>query len=287
MIHPFSLLLVTASVLLVSCDDTTNSVDEKSSSCNSALAGSSTVYSSSNGDSLFPSSSEIETSSSSHQSSSQATSSAASSSFAPSSSVSEIVRVVDGIITDPRDSIEYKVAVIGSQTWMAENLRFHGDCFDWYHDCDLYGPFYAWSTADTVCPEGWHLPTTTEWRTLITYATNNGGGSAGKSLKANIGWTAYENDTAGFDVFGFAALPAGFCRDLSNCTSSDNVTTRFWTSIGGFSMSNSYTSDNVAYYVSFDDVSGSSDVPSISYYSENMRYSVRCIMDTTTDSIAE
>jgi len=55
-----------------------------------------------------------------------------------------------------------------------------------------------------VCPEGWHLPDTTEWKTLFTAV--GGKLTAGKKLKSMNGWN---DNSGGTDDFGFSALAAG------------------------------------------------------------------------------
>jgi len=147
--------------------------------------------------------------------------------------------VVKGTMIDERDGQTYKTITVGSQTWMAENLNFETDNSFCYNDsvsyCERFGRLYLWSTAmdsaETwttngngcgygkecsptypvrgVCPEGWHLPDTTEWRVLI-YAAG-GESEAGKALKSASGWNDYEEKSGnGTDVYSFSALPAGF-----------------------------------------------------------------------------
>ena len=64
-----------------------------------------------------------------------------------------------------------------------------------------------------VCPEGWHLPDTTEWNALEKFVAdslyNGKTDSVGYALKSTSGWTAYNGKTGGSDYFGFGALPAG------------------------------------------------------------------------------
>lgn len=68
-------------------------------------------------------------------------------------------------LVDKRDGTKYKIVKIGEQWWMAENLYYKTDtgsfCF--------YRCYYTWNTAQNVCPDGWHLPSDAEWKTLENY----------------------------------------------------------------------------------------------------------------------
>lgn len=146
-------------------------------------------------------------------------------------------------IVDARDGQVYKTVTIGSQVWMAQNLNYADSvktpsllnrswCFAYRSEnCDVAGRLYTWAAIiDSVklatdsekpqkcgfgescvftekvrgiCPEGWHLPDTTEWNTLISYV--GGGRYAGEKLVSHIGMYDY----SGTDDFGFSAFPAG------------------------------------------------------------------------------
>ena len=116
--------------------------------------------------------------------------------------------VEEGIFTDPRDGKEYKIIVIGNQTWMSENLNYETSNSKCYNNqavnCTQYGSLYDGVTATSVCPSDWHLPNNKEWQTLIDFA--GGKEAAGKKLKAKNGW---EENGNGIDEFGFTALPGG------------------------------------------------------------------------------
>ena len=117
-------------------------------------------------------------------------------------------KIVTGTFTDTRDDQIYKYVKIGNQVWMAENLNYetaNSYCYnDSTENCEKYGRLYTWEAALNACPEGWHLPTKTEFETL----RSNVGGSdvAGKMLKSTTGWDANGN---GVDKYGFNAIPAG------------------------------------------------------------------------------
>ncbi|MBR6378389.1 MAG: hypothetical protein IKS02_00255 [Fibrobacter sp.] len=146
-----------------------------------------------------------------------------------------------GALTDSRDGQTYKTVVIGSQTWMAENLNYddgHGVCpMKESENCEKYGRLYSFTEGDSssksdICPTGWRMPDSLDYAELIAYVSkNNGGEPVGVSLKATTGWVSagetiiIEGDgtahgsvdstrvgaSRGTDRFGFAALPAGSC----------------------------------------------------------------------------
>ena len=93
-----------------------------------------------------------------------------------------------GTFTDERDGRVYKYVTIGKQVWMAENLKFeapYSGCFSKIENsCDSLGRYYSLyidgkgaeyefskkgidrALTDTICPAGWHVPTTDDWTWL-------------------------------------------------------------------------------------------------------------------------
>ena len=116
-------------------------------------------------------------------------------------------RFVPSTMTDYRDGQTYKTVTIGNQTWMAENLNYvtaESYCYDEKtSNCTKYGHLYTLSAAMKACPEGWHLPDTTEWNTLFTAV--GGFSTAGKMLTSTSGWNSSGNGT---DAYSFSVLPA-------------------------------------------------------------------------------
>lgn len=92
---------------------------------------------------------------------------------------------------------EIRITTIDAQTWMAENISIDGVTSYCENFNCTNGRFYSWDNANQVCPEGWHLPDTTEWKTLIAYV---GDGSAQK-LKSRS-WN-------GSDDYNFSVKAAG------------------------------------------------------------------------------
>ena len=154
----------------------------------------------------------------------------------------EPVTDVDGSFTDSRDGKTYGYVKIGTQTWMAENLRFNAnDSTGWWcynsaeGNCDTYGRLYNWETAMVACPAGWHLPSDTEWKKLEIFAGMSASdadslewritGSVGIGLKAKKGWNSGGN---GDNAFRFGAIPSGIYEKGAYEFIGDLAT--FWTS---------------------------------------------------------
>ncbi|MBP5439512.1 MAG: hypothetical protein J6Y14_01190 [Fibrobacter sp.] len=124
------------------------------------------------------------------------------------------------LLIDERDGRSYKSVVIGNQIWMAENLKY--DMAGSYADTcikaknnhaisclELFGRYYTWSAAKKACPEGWHLPDTTEFRELV----NASGGW--ENLKSKTSWGSKTADLGyvtnnGVDAYGFNAYATGW-----------------------------------------------------------------------------
>ena len=129
------------------------------------------------------------------------------------------------------DNNHYSIVQIGNQTWMSENLKSKnysdGTPVSYYiYDNDpanylIYGSLYSWSNAmkgasssnsnpsnvQGVCPDGWHLPSKSEWEQLSAFL--GGLTTAGGKLKerGNDHWVL--PNTGATDESGFCALPAG------------------------------------------------------------------------------
>jgi uncharacterized protein (TIGR02145 family) len=132
------------------------------------------------------------------------------------------------VLTDKRDGKKYKTVIIGTQTWMAENLNYNAKgskCYDNKPaNCKEYGMIYNWATALKACPAGWHLPTNAEWEELYRYADLSANNQAGKYLKAKSGWSSN-----GTDEFGFTALPSiGFLEADGKFVKERNVNAVSW-----------------------------------------------------------
>lgn len=139
-----------------------------------------------------------------------------------------------GSMTD-QEGNAYKTIVIGTQEWMAENLKtsiyLNGDqianvsdgalwsglttgAWAYYNNESQYecpfGKLYNWyAVADPrhVCPSGWREPTETDWLTLIEYL--GGENTAGGKMKST-GLQYWDNNNLDASNYsGFSGLPVG------------------------------------------------------------------------------
>ena len=197
---------------------------------------------------------------------------------------------------DPVTDIEgntYKTVIIGTQVWMAENLKTtrYNDgtkislitndtswrnrtapAYSWYNNDeatykDTYGALYNGYTVNTgqLCPTGWHVPAWEEWQQLITFLgdTIKGGGK----LK-EAGTTHWLTPNKGADnSSGFTALAAGI-RYFEGSFSSVLYYTCFWSANEIGSNDEWYTG------LYFGDAAVIMD-----HRSKNHGFSVRCIKD--------
>ncbi|NLG18079.1 MAG: hypothetical protein GX556_12175 [Fibrobacter sp.] len=162
---------------------------------------------------------------------------------------------IPNVITDA-DGNEYSTVLIGNQIWTVENLRTTKyndgtpipnvtDDAEWaalttpgycYHnnttDADTikkWGALYNWyvvspTNPEKIAPEGWRVPTDTDWTVLEEYLIANGYNWDGttsenkiaKSLAAQTDWYTLPdsvgkigNDLSKNNASGFSALPGG------------------------------------------------------------------------------
>ena len=159
-------------------------------------------------------------------------------------------------------------------------------------NCTKYGRLYTWAAAmDSVgewstngkgcgddktcsptypvrgiCPEGWHLPDSTEWNMLFTAV--GGKSIAGKKLKSTSGWNDYEkNIYNGTDAYAFSALPAG-SRSHRGLFDDFGYYASFWSSTE-FDSECVYLMD-LYYY---------DDFANLHAINKDYAYSVRCVKD--------
>ena len=186
----------------------------------------------------------------------------------------------------------YKTVVIGTQVWMAENLKVtrysNGDsipnvkdstwvsqtigAYCWYNNdsvtnMKIYGALYNWYAITDprgLAPDGWHVPTDNEWTILMN--TLGGDSIAATKLKetGKTHWLSPNSQST--NETGFTALPGGSLYNIGPFTYLGNY---------GYWWSSSENSTSAAWfrgmYYSFGVFRN--------YSAKSNGYSVRCIKD--------
>jgi len=138
---------------------------------------------------------------------------------------------VAGSVTD-LDGNTYQTTRIGNQEWMTENLRVtkynDGELIDeitndgiwgfltegawcWYMNNNnyeqTYGKLYNWWAIDDsngICPEGWHVPSKSEFDKIGSFY---GYAEAAGAMKNTTGWE--QPNEGATNISKFSALPGG------------------------------------------------------------------------------
>jgi uncharacterized protein (TIGR02145 family) len=192
-----------------------------------------------------------------------------------------------GVVVD-YDGNTYSTICIGSQEWMAENLKVTyyndgtdipliTDNTDWVNDTAGAMCYYDNLIGGDLlfAPAGWHVSTKTEMETLSNYL--GGWEMAGAHLK-EAGTSNWDSPNIGADnIVGFTALGAGY-RDFNANFFGIFKYALFWNS-GDYTQTESYYS--MLHYLSenlITSVSGSSTA-----IDKHTGCSVRLIKDDDTD----
>ena len=150
--------------------------------------------------------------------------------------------ILYGYFIDDRDSIGYSTVTINDQTWMSENLAFlpkvdslhkysstkpHYYLLKYTSDTVFpatqeeyhheFGALYNLDAALSACPEGRHLPSDDEWKSLERFIgmkpqelDDNGWRTSGNvdiKLKSTSGWEIKDN---GNNISGLNVRPAAY-----------------------------------------------------------------------------
>lgn len=175
----------------------------------------------------------------------------------------------------------YNTVQIGTQMWMASDLkvkkyndntsipnRSNSTLWNTPGDTGFYAlnstkVYYNWhigNSTKNVCPTGWHMPSESEWYTLITYA---GGSAEAISKLNNRSW----NGNNGLNTLGFSADPTGYISENGTITNNDGTVAYWWTS-------SEFT--NASYGWSYYD--GNSHIAA-EPHPKNYGYAIRCVKD--------
>jgi uncharacterized protein (TIGR02145 family) len=195
-----------------------------------------------------------------------------------------------GTVTDA-DGNKYKTVVVGDHVWMAENLRttsfqdgtainlitdntvwsYSSAAYCWYgndqstnEDFGVLYNYYAVVDSKNLCPDGWHIPSSEEWATLIDFA--GGSSIAGSKLKEN-GTKHWFAPNSSENSYHFSVLGGGL-RDQYGIFDNLGENCFFWTSTA-------YSTDKAWYIVLYNNTSSALN----NYWSKYAGFSVRCVKD--------
>ena len=219
-----------------------------------------------------------------------------------SSSVNAVGKLGNGLKDIEGNS--YKTTIIGKQEWMAENLKVSkfndGSSIknlttndDWmksegvpawcYYDNDMnnnakYGKLYNWYVVNksmngnkNVCPNGWHVPSITDWDTLILFL---GGETIAAGKMKEVGEKNWKNPNVGATNSSlFTALPAGVRSDYDGRFNGMGYDSNWWSTTEDY---NNYSSTPEALTRDVDHDDASSEQTTEGYKSG---LSIRCLKD--------
>jgi uncharacterized protein (TIGR02145 family) len=192
------------------------------------------------------------------------------------------------------DGNVYNTVVIGEQTWLKEDIKsLHysdgteiPDAVAYNNDdslANIYGRLYTWDAAmrnsteegaQGVCPCGWHIPSDDDWKELENYL--GGAAAAGGKMKES-GAAHWKSPNTGADnSSGLTILPGGeydayYSPPKFNLLSEYAI---FWTST---QVSATKARER---YLSYNDAKSS-----IYDWYKVMKYSIRCVKDTTSTAL--
>lgn len=166
--------------------------------------------------------------------------------------------------TDKRDGNVYRTITITGVTWMAENLKYKAKAGAFYFDNDSnnipdYGVLYEWKTAMNSCPDGWHLPSGTEFQTLINH------------FDQKEKWGKLASDPSSFGI------QLGGMQDYEGTFSEMDESGYYWTSTEYDKINAEYFSYLLITDKPVIDISRKEDISDIHGTEKSNKYSVRCL----------
>jgi uncharacterized protein (TIGR02145 family) len=204
------------------------------------------------------------------------------------------------VLTDIEGNV-YRAITIGTQVWMAENLKVthyrngdkiynEPDASMWAHtamavycnyDNDsanvvIYGRLYNWYVVDdkrNIAPEGWHVPSVDEWKTLFDYL--GGAKIAGGKMKTpgTTHWCTPNHNAT--NESGFSALPGGV-REDNGKYGQLGYSAYFWSST---ELHQGYVGTNCGEFITLNCGITQAACCIDAYHHKNSGMSIRCVKD--------
>jgi len=200
-----------------------------------------------------------------------------------------------GTVTDVDGNV-YNTITIGTQIWMAENLKTTHyndgseitnvtDATEWEelttaayciynndesyisnNDYGLLYNFYA-ANSDNIAPKGWHVPSWEEWELLLNYIDADNDIKYIASTSIDLTSKTWSSET-GANSTGFSALPSGY-RDEEGSFYLIGSWTNWW--------STTSNRDDIGNYLS---LGASGNQMGYGNHYKQMGNSIRCVKDS-------
>ncbi len=169
------------------------------------------------------------------------------------------------------DMSDYDVLAVSGYCWTKQNLRIPADGAVTYQSLlnptvpGVYGLLYPQTAAQTLCPEGWHLPMGEEVAALST--------NPATTLRSVDGWVNGDINTNSTD---FTAYPAGFYNASTQRFEGLGSETYWWMTAG--MMTDGTTSGIVeTLHATSLQIDYFCDTPRLIQGNPNDKLSVRCV----------
>jgi|GEM_PF-979373 len=163
------------------------------------------------------------------------------------------------VFIDSRDNKLYLAVNINNQVWFSENLAYKPLSGIYYTDYDDGFYYYNWTTANSACPEGWHLPSVQEW----------------EELTESVGGIEFAFENLGSIEWG-ASNSSGFNAEPDGYYSRNQYWDQLW-GYGSFYWTSNYNDYYYfGYHINIDEISTEeySSTSASDYY-----LTVRCVKD--------
>ena len=207
--------------------------------------------------------------------------------------------LIDPTVDDPNtlrdiDGNIYQIVTIGTQVWMAENLkttRFRNGepiplvtvdsiwaksrsaAFCRYLNdssyAAVYGNLYNWFAVNderNIAPQGWHVPNDAEWQVLVDFL--GGKETAGGKMKQTGAGLWIEPNAGATNECGFNALPGGFRSYFHGRSVYMGFYALFWSATEG-----------TDWYAFYRELTHINSAVNRNYGDKPNGFSVRCIRD--------
>ena len=217
--------------------------------------------------------------------------------------------IITGAVTDI-DGNTYDAVKIGDQIWMKDNLavsrlRDSTPLGDKRYVQKPYGSYYNNklikndTVASQLCPEGWHIPTKTEWENLIDAVSGNSkwiSTSGNVAVSMSSAPQGVEDDSAKtYNTSGFSSMSGGYRMTMASFPPTHSSQDMFETGKNGYYWSSTINEENMdPYAVCIDVEKGTVKLmktmqtypipsntwpPHVGVIYSNICISVRCVKD--------